>query len=289
MMAQEPKNSVGPVVAARHRRVFRRPLGPHLGDVHLRPRQLQPVGGVSLRAGDLLARELAGGYRIRAANAVRDIAVGNALHLQNMQAAKVRDLLEGERGVLDEPNGCGFRHQRSVGHKFPPFPEARCPGFLGILSDCVGGTRNRRVPINIMTSAALCKQRILWRLNILRYKHASVSGDVFRPSSIARARALAEPGIVGPCPAPLPHSVRRGARQQIDYGHPGKDKRYAYQRRQVEALAEKTPADNRGENDPGPGPNRVGNANRDGGKRQRQEVKRDSRSPPPPILKGQAW
>ena len=51
------------------------------------------------------------------ANAGRDLAVGDALHLERMQFAEIGDLIEGQRGVLDEPNGRRLRHQRGVAHR----------------------------------------------------------------------------------------------------------------------------------------------------------------------------
>src|SRR5262249_38486439 len=47
-----------------------------------------------------------------ALDAVRHVAIGNAFHLKRVQPAKFRDLLEGQRGVFHQPNGCGLGHQR---------------------------------------------------------------------------------------------------------------------------------------------------------------------------------
>ena len=75
---------------------------------------------VLLAARDLLARELAGRDRVHALDALRHVAVGDAFHLQHMQAAQLGDLLERERGVLDQPNGGGFRHQElAITHRNP--------------------------------------------------------------------------------------------------------------------------------------------------------------------------
>jgi hypothetical protein len=34
-----------------------------------------------------------------------------------MQTAKIRDLLEGQAGILHQPHGSGFGHQRSIHHE----------------------------------------------------------------------------------------------------------------------------------------------------------------------------
>jgi hypothetical protein len=45
----------------------------------------------------------------------------NAFDLERMHTDEFGDLLEGERSVIDQPNGGRFRHQRLVGHIFFPF------------------------------------------------------------------------------------------------------------------------------------------------------------------------
>ena len=71
---------------------------------------------VLLGLGDLLAGELAGGDRVHALDAVGDVAVGDALHFEHVQAAELGDLLEGERGVVDQPDGGRLGHQRGAVH-----------------------------------------------------------------------------------------------------------------------------------------------------------------------------
>ena len=71
---------------------------------------------VALGRGDLLAGELAGRNRIVALDAGRHLAVGDALDLERMQFAEFRNLVEGQGGVLDQPDGGRFRHQRRVAH-----------------------------------------------------------------------------------------------------------------------------------------------------------------------------
>ena len=51
-----------------------------------------------------------------------DLAVGDALHLERMQAAEIGDLLEGHGSVVHQPDGRGLRHQDLFGHgKISPF------------------------------------------------------------------------------------------------------------------------------------------------------------------------
>ena len=42
---------------------------------------------------------------------IRDFAIGDAFDLKRVQFAEFRDLLEGERGVVDQPDGCRFGHE----------------------------------------------------------------------------------------------------------------------------------------------------------------------------------
>ena len=57
------------------------------------------------------------------------IAIGNALHFQFMHATKFGNLTEGQRGVINQPNGSGLGHQR-LGHRFIPLAFARKGGPL---------------------------------------------------------------------------------------------------------------------------------------------------------------
>ena len=71
----------------------------------------QTIETVSTDAGNLFRRQLTAGHRITADHADRHFAVGNGLHLKLMHAAEFRNLLEGEAGILDQPDGSGLRHQ----------------------------------------------------------------------------------------------------------------------------------------------------------------------------------
>ena len=86
--------------------------------------------GILLRLLDLLAGELAGRHRVLALDALGDILVGDAFHFQGMQAAEIGDLLEGQRGIVHQPDGGGLGHQgfRSTAIRSSPFPGGAFPG-----------------------------------------------------------------------------------------------------------------------------------------------------------------
>jgi hypothetical protein len=65
---------------------------------------------------DLLARQLPILHGVHAHDAAGDVAIGDALHLEGMEAAKGGDLLETERSVVDQPDGSGLGHQQGRGH-----------------------------------------------------------------------------------------------------------------------------------------------------------------------------
>jgi hypothetical protein len=79
-------------------------------------RHLEAQLGILLGLFDLLAGQLAGGHRVLALDALGHVFVGDAFHFQRMQAAEIGDLLEGERGVVDQPDGGRLGHQRFFGH-----------------------------------------------------------------------------------------------------------------------------------------------------------------------------
>jgi hypothetical protein len=64
---------------------------------------LQRVVGIVLALHDLLMRQLSGADRVAAGQLGRRGVVGDRLHLEDMEAAKLGDLLEGERAILDQP------------------------------------------------------------------------------------------------------------------------------------------------------------------------------------------
>src|SRR5262249_52918915 len=90
------------------------------------------VGVVGFGLGDLLAREEALRDRVDAPDALGHVLVGDALDFQGMQPGEIRDLVERERGVFDQPNGGRLRHQD--GHGIAPDMQKRpasSPGARG--------------------------------------------------------------------------------------------------------------------------------------------------------------
>jgi hypothetical protein len=73
---------------------------------------LQPVVGVVLALEDFLMGQLAGADRVAAGELGGGGVVGDRLHLENMEAAKLGNLLEAERGIVDQPRRGRVGHER---------------------------------------------------------------------------------------------------------------------------------------------------------------------------------
>ena len=116
MIAHQPEDGVGPILTTRYRCVARALLFLRLWKSDLGIEQLEPVVRIGDAFLDLFAAELAGEYGIEPLDALRRIAIGDSLHLERMKLAKIGDLIKRERGVLDQPDGGCFRHQRCGGH-----------------------------------------------------------------------------------------------------------------------------------------------------------------------------
>src|SRR5215208_2386261 len=116
MIAHQPQDGVGTVLAARNRRIARALFALGLGQAHFRLRQLQLGVGIGLGLLDLLAGELGGEDRIEALDALRSVAVGDRFHLQRVQVAELGDLVERQSGVLNEPDRGSLGHQRCNSH-----------------------------------------------------------------------------------------------------------------------------------------------------------------------------
>ena len=115
MIAHQPKDGVRPILALGHRCVTRAAaLG--FGNANLRIGDLDLVVRIGFALGDFGARQLAGGDGIETLDALRGLPVGNGLHFKRMKLAKLGNLFEGKRGVIDEPHGGRFRHQQLLGH-----------------------------------------------------------------------------------------------------------------------------------------------------------------------------
>ena len=126
MVAHQPENGVGPVLAFGQRRVAR-PLAFGCRDTNLGVRQSQLVGRIGLALFDFRTRDLAADNRIQPLDALRCLIIGNRADFQRVQAAEFRNLVEGEGGVVNQPDGGRFGHQRFVGHLMHSFSLARFP------------------------------------------------------------------------------------------------------------------------------------------------------------------
>src|SRR3546814_15689879 len=72
---------------------------------------LKPGRRVRLAARDLLARELPVEQGVEPLHAGRDLLVGDGLDFELVKAAKGGDLIEAQRGVLDETHGGRLLHK----------------------------------------------------------------------------------------------------------------------------------------------------------------------------------
>jgi hypothetical protein len=116
MVADQPGDSIGLVLALRQRRVAW-PLGP--ADLVGRLLDLELVVRILLSLLDLLVSQLAGADRVAARQLGRSRIVGDRLHFQDVQAAEFGDLLERQRAVVDQP-GCGRMGHQGLGHRLSP-------------------------------------------------------------------------------------------------------------------------------------------------------------------------
>jgi hypothetical protein len=115
MVAHQPQDRVRAVLALGDRRVARALLAQFRHHV-FRLRDLQLVVRIAFGLGDFLARQLAGIDRVEALDALRRFAVRDRLHLKRVQLAELGDLVEGQRRVVDEPDGGRLGHQKRVCH-----------------------------------------------------------------------------------------------------------------------------------------------------------------------------
>ncbi len=84
-----------------------------------RNQRLHTVGRCRLGLGQFLAGQLTIGDRVGAADIARHFTIGNALDFEQVQATEIGDLVESERGVVNEPDGGRLGHQ-NVGHGIYP-------------------------------------------------------------------------------------------------------------------------------------------------------------------------
>jgi hypothetical protein len=132
MVAQQPQDGIGTVMAARHWRVARAALFGAGGDHGFGRLNFQFQRRIFFGCRDLFAGQLAGLQRVEALDALRSFAIGDGFHLEGMQRAELGDLIEGECGVVDQPDGGRFGHQKCFGHWWNPSKkalQARSEGF----------------------------------------------------------------------------------------------------------------------------------------------------------------
>src|ERR1700730_10322406 len=110
MIAHQPENRIRTILPPRQWRVARAALAAWLRQADLRYRKLQMVLFIRFRRRDFLAGQLARRNRIMSPDPGGDFTVRDTLYLKRMKLAKIGDLLEGERCILDEPNRGGLGH-----------------------------------------------------------------------------------------------------------------------------------------------------------------------------------
>ncbi len=97
---------------------------------------------------DFFARQLTREDRIEALDSLGGIPVRNGFDLERVQFTELGDLIEGQRGILNEPNGGCLRHQRRLGHGQIPFvlrpPERAKPS---VITDDGSAARTIGIPI----------------------------------------------------------------------------------------------------------------------------------------------
>jgi hypothetical protein len=125
MIAHQPQDRARPLMAARHRRVARALLlgGRRQDDLALL--ELEAMVRVLLALLDFLAGQLSAGNRVGALDALGGVAVGDGADLQRVHLGEIGDLVEGQRGVVQQPDGSRLRHQRRVAHGKSPLCFAR--------------------------------------------------------------------------------------------------------------------------------------------------------------------
>ena len=68
---------------------------------------------------DLFTRKDTARDRVNAAHVLGHVAICNAFDFQIVQAAKGRDLVKGQAGIVQKPN-CGCLGHENVGHRKTP-------------------------------------------------------------------------------------------------------------------------------------------------------------------------
>ena len=119
MVAHQPEDGIGPVLALGHRGVARS-LALGLGNPNLGFGEFQLEIGIGFRRRNLFAGQLSGGDRVEALDALRGLAIGDRLHLKRVKLAELRDLVEAQCSVVNEPDGGRLRHEKLLCHEYNP-------------------------------------------------------------------------------------------------------------------------------------------------------------------------
>src|SRR5207302_3055066 len=80
----------------------------------------EAIGRVLLALLDLVAAQLPRPNRVHALDALGGVAVGDRAHLQRVHFCEIGHLIEGQRGIVDQPHGSCLRHQRCIAHGSSP-------------------------------------------------------------------------------------------------------------------------------------------------------------------------
>ncbi|MOA22849.1 hypothetical protein D3C78_1434390 [compost metagenome] len=84
---------------------------------------------IGFGTGDFVAGKLSGCDRIEALDALRGFTVGNCLDFKRMQFAERGDLIERQRGVVNQPYSRSFWHEQLLSHRYSPSVRPRrCRG-----------------------------------------------------------------------------------------------------------------------------------------------------------------
>jgi hypothetical protein len=120
MVAHQPEDRARPLVAARHRGVARALFLGLRRQRHLALAELEPVVRVLFALLDLVAGELAGRNRVHALDALGGVAVGDGADLERVHFGEIGHLIEGQRGIVDQPHGGRLGHQGCIAHGKSP-------------------------------------------------------------------------------------------------------------------------------------------------------------------------
>src|SRR6266852_7215763 len=120
MVAHQPQDRARPLMAARYRRIARALLLGLRRQRHLALAELEAIARVLLAFFDLVAGQLPGRDRVHALDALGGVAVSDGANLERVHLGEIRHLIEGQRGIVDQPHGRRLWHQRCIAHGKSP-------------------------------------------------------------------------------------------------------------------------------------------------------------------------